>query len=134
MPADPLTPEYENAIRERAQAATPGPWEQYLEYGDDFYAFLGGSHLRGVGNLNFGDGEDAAADRAFTLHARTDVPALLAELDRVRAELANAIEHRDHWHAELMCADARIAELGHLTRHGDDTGRRYRLNTPKDNA
>lgn len=25
--------------------------------------------------------------------------------------LARAVEHRDHWHAELMCADARIAEL-----------------------
>ncbi|WP_405824229.1 hypothetical protein OG705_29185 [Streptomyces sp. NBC_00838] len=27
---------------------------------------------------------------------------------------------------------AQLAELGHLTRHGDDTGRRYRLNTRKD--
>ncbi|WP_069630835.1 hypothetical protein [Streptomyces niveus] len=27
---------------------------------------------------------------------------------------------------------ARLDELGHLTRHGDDTGRRYRLNTRKD--
>lgn len=35
-----------------------------------------------------------------------------AQRDTLEAELAQAIEHRDHWHGELKCADARIAELG----------------------
>ncbi|MER5678634.1 hypothetical protein ABT081_17005 [Streptomyces sp. NPDC002238] len=86
---DPMTPEREAEIRAREQAATPGPWEECPSYGTDFYAYLGGSYLRGVGSLTFGEGEDAEADRAFTLNARQDVPALLAEIKRLRVELAD---------------------------------------------
>jgi hypothetical protein len=35
-----------------------------------------------------------------------------AEIDRLRTELKQTAGHRDYWHAELMCADARILELG----------------------
>lgn len=68
-------------IRGREQAATPGPWEPYKDYGPNFYAYLLGEHLRGVGDLNFGDGEEAEADRAFVTHAREDMHDLLAILD-----------------------------------------------------
>lgn len=42
------------------------------------------------------------------------------------------------WHIHSARHEARrdlaaLADAGHLTRHGDDTGRRYRL-APKDNA
>ncbi|MFE7360700.1 HlyD family secretion protein [[Kitasatospora] papulosa] len=81
----PMSAERLIEIRLRVEAATPGPWEEHLPYGDSFYAYLNGPYLRGVGTLEFGDGEDAEADRAFTLNARQDVPALLAEVDRLRA-------------------------------------------------
>ncbi|NUP23575.1 MAG: hypothetical protein HOZ81_47475 [Streptomyces sp.] len=97
---DGPTPDREQEIRTREQAATPGPWEEYPDYGKDFYAYLGGSHLRGVGTLNFGDGEDAAADRAFTLNAREDVPWLLAEVDRLRARVAE-LETAAHCQSQM---------------------------------
>jgi hypothetical protein len=74
-------------IQQRAEAATPGPWEEHAAYGENFYAYLGGPYLRGVGTLNFGDGDDAEADKALTVNAREDIRALLAELFTVRAEL-----------------------------------------------
>src|SRR5690606_21523185 len=74
-------------IQQRVNAATPGPWEEHAAYGENFYAYLGGPYLRGVGTLNFGDGDDAEADKALTVNAREDIRALLAELFTVRAEL-----------------------------------------------
>jgi hypothetical protein len=82
----PLTEQQLDDIETRADAATPGPWELYDGYGPHFYAYLRGSHLQGIGTLNFGDGEAADADRAFVLQAREDVPALLAEVRRLRVE------------------------------------------------
>ncbi|WP_328632077.1 hypothetical protein [Streptomyces sp. NBC_00356] len=83
---DRLSPQHETEIRERAEAATPGPWVEYADYGKDFYAYTGGPYLRGVGTLNFGDGDDADADLEFTQNAREDVLAVAAELAAVRAE------------------------------------------------
>ena len=74
-------------IQQRVDAATPGPWEEHAAYGENFYAYLGGPYLRGVGTLNFGDGDDAETDKALTVNAREDIRALLAELFTVRAEL-----------------------------------------------
>ncbi|MFD8254672.1 hypothetical protein [Streptomyces werraensis] len=74
-------------IQQRVDAATPGPWEEHAAYGENFYAYLGGPYLRGVGTLNFGDGDDAEADKALTVNAREDIRALLSELFTVRAEL-----------------------------------------------
>jgi hypothetical protein len=81
-------------IEARANAATPGPWEEYPEYGPHFYAYLRGSYLRGVGTLSFGDGEDAEADREFVKHAREDVKAMAAEIRRLRARVAELEEER----------------------------------------
>ncbi|MER5694893.1 hypothetical protein ACWDBO_31285 [Streptomyces mirabilis] len=89
----PLTDQQLDEIETRANAATPGPWELYEGYGPHFYAYLRGCHLQGIGTLNFGDGEAADADREFVTHAREDVPALLAEVHRLRALLAQC-DHR----------------------------------------
>lgn len=91
----PMTPEREQEIRDRATAATPGPWERYAGYGPTFFANDSGPYLRGVGDFNFGVGDQAEADEAFVRHAREDVDALLAELDRVRDELAEEKAGRD---------------------------------------
>lgn len=101
-------------IAARASKATPGPWEEHDDYGPHFYAYLRGPYLRGVGTLNFGDGEDAAADREFVKHAREDVDALLAEVRRLRA----AMEEIRHLHKDSpmgpcpVCIDADAAAEG----------------------
>ncbi|MFE7954435.1 hypothetical protein [Streptomyces sp. NPDC057413] len=95
---DRLSPEREAEIAARAEAATPGPWEEHPKYGSHFFAYLGGSYLRGVGTLNFGEGDGADADRALTVNAQTDITALLAELAAVRAE-------RDQAHDDMIGAN-----------------------------
>ncbi|MFI5985108.1 hypothetical protein ACIBEA_30105 [Streptomyces sp. NPDC051555] len=91
-------------IRNREQAATHGPWELYPKYGPAFYAYLEGPQLIGVGDMNFGDGEAAEADLAFTLNAREDVPWLLAEVARLQAEW-------DEARIQLKIAEQRVEEL-----------------------
>lgn len=83
------------AMRARTKAATEGPWEPYPGYGPTFYGNIRGEYLRGVGDINFGVGEQAEADLAFVLAAREDVPALL---DLVELALVNIRQHQD-WHA-----------------------------------
>jgi hypothetical protein len=120
----PPTSQQLDDIETRANAATPGPWEEHTPYGPDFYAYLRGPYLRGVGTLNFGDGEDAAADREFVKHAREDVDVLLAEVRRFRAaaetfraEFGNrAVKSRygDDWVniADWFATGARIPACG----------------------
>jgi len=88
-----LTDQQFEDIRARAEVATDGPWERYEEYGPDFFANTTGSYLRGVGSFNFGDGTDAAADEEFVKHAVEDVRALVAEVERLRALVAQC-DHR----------------------------------------
>ncbi|MFG3170612.1 hypothetical protein [Streptomyces sp. NPDC048200] len=109
--SQPLTEEQLNEIAARAAAATPGPWEEHTEYGPHFYAYLRGPYLRGVGTLNFGDGEDAAADLAFVLHARTDVPALLAEIARLTAQRKYLIGQLAKRDAESGRADEAVRQF-----------------------
>lgn len=65
-------------IRARCDKATPGPWKLWegnvidpdILWADDY----GGLHL-------------SDADAEFIVHARTDIPTLLAEIDRLKAAL-----------------------------------------------
>jgi hypothetical protein len=84
-----LSPEREAEIAARVDAAHPGPWrrsddegslERYVISEDDLFA------------VSFGyRGNSTQAEADFIAHARADVPALLAELAAVRAELTEAI-------------------------------------------
>ncbi|KAF2774664.1 hypothetical protein [Streptomyces sp. OM5714] len=85
---DRLTSQQLTDIEARANAATPGPWEHYTQYGPTFFANTTGPYLQGVGDLNFGEGEQARADEEFVVHAPEDVRALLAEVRRLQDELA----------------------------------------------
>lgn len=76
------------AIRERAEKILPGPWRikhtddtSYLPYGDCFPRELWISVT--------GDRSKETAE--FLGHARTDIPALLAEIERLKAELAVSV-------------------------------------------
>lgn len=123
---DRLTPQREAEIQQRAEAATPGPWEEHTQYGEHFYAYLGGSYLHGVGTLNFGEGEDAEADKALTVNAREDIRALLAELAAVRAERdmyrerALDAENRSIIEGREVCADCERPVPNPCTVHSPD--------------
>ncbi len=71
------------AIRERCEKATEGPWED--KGGDAFGVLMDGQCLLATSRIidlhlvNF----RYAEDREFVVHARQDIPALLAEVDRL---------------------------------------------------
>jgi hypothetical protein len=85
----PLTPQQLDDIEARTNAATPGPWEPYPAYGPAFHANTTHGQLMGVGDLEFGAGEQAEADAAFVRHAREDIDALLDAYRRLTTELAD---------------------------------------------
>lgn len=93
---DRLTPERETEIAARAEAATPGPWTVALEQCDcrdglcSHGTYVSSIYSGGVLRTEFGDFPNE--DWRFTIHAREDVPALLAELNAVRAEREQARE------------------------------------------
>lgn len=78
------------AIKARAEAATRGPWEDdngYRVYADDgSLCIVETKHLDGT-----------PADNAFIAHARTDVPALVEEIRRLRALCGRAADKLDEY-------------------------------------
>lgn len=130
----PLTGQQLTEIDARRQAATPGPWSPYTVHGPTFYANVSGPYLRGVGDLDFGIGEQAEADKEFVRHAREDVDALLAEVHRLRARLADeerqhgqTIDDRDHFHD---MAD----KLAYAVAPEEVIGEHSSMNCPWENA
>ena len=83
-----------DAIEARAKAATPGPWESHTNRNDDNGRAWGWvaplrRTLVTIVTWNRGQNSNAEADARFIAHAREDVPALVAEVRRLReAELA----------------------------------------------
>jgi hypothetical protein len=90
----PSTPDL-NAIKARVVAATPGPWE--VEEFNDRMAGTTSYYLawierwRGHFN-NVSLGEDKATAE-FIAHARDDIPALIAEIERLNAAAEDARKH-----------------------------------------
>ena len=93
-----MTPDELRAIRERCEAATPGPWTYdeecgYIEVPPCGTIEFKPSWTRSVHFLarvhnNFVEGEDGLGfDGAFIASARTDVLALLDEVERLTREL-----------------------------------------------
>ena len=77
------------SIKARCDAARPGPWTAFVEGRD----FLGGSTMIRIGE---GDDEDLhllgydepvpTEDWDFIAHARQDIPALIAEIERLKCQ------------------------------------------------
>ena len=104
---EPTTPDLA-AIRAREAAATKGPWgyfavDDYADVAADYQRTGRGSyscrqHVARLETENVFDAHDdwdddraaeqTRADAAFMAHAHEDVPALLAEVDRLRARVA----------------------------------------------
>jgi hypothetical protein len=77
------TADWLDEIEQRAKRATPGPWTSFIE-GRDHTS--GSSFIRTAGD----DIELAGAtidDQDFIAHSRQDIPALIAEVRRLRNEL-----------------------------------------------
>jgi hypothetical protein len=93
----PLSDQQLAEIAARAAAATKGPWSLNGKCASN----LRDNTSRPVGELICGD-----ADQDFIVHAREDVPALLAEIDRLRARVAAvrafAASHEYRWLHELL--------------------------------
>lgn len=83
MTADaPLTADELAAIAARADAATPGPWEWEEDlYQLDSHGFPVGAIIRTQGWSRYGYSN---TDAEFIARARTDVPRLVAEVERLR--------------------------------------------------
>lgn len=78
-----------DAIEARAAAATPGPWWVERPEGHDAYIAYG-TRGDGADTFDLYDLYNVDTDYAFMAHARTDVPALIAEVRALRKERPNA--------------------------------------------
>lgn len=91
-----MTQEQLNEIKARVQMARPGPW-----------VFREGTSVKGsiVGNGwhvdLIGDNYEAWASVDFIAHSRTDIPALIAEVERLRAAIISWIKEEEDWQAEV---------------------------------
>jgi hypothetical protein len=103
-------------IKARCEAATPGPWHgdrydgsiKYEMRGADDALVLAVDHKNGT----FGFlGDKETADEKFVLHSREDVPYLLTEVERLRAENAALAGERDRLR-EALDAVERANEIG----------------------
>ena len=83
-----MTPAQLEEIRARCDAATPGPWiscEVESVSGRRLYV-RAGSLL--IGETWYADDREQVRNNEFVANARADVPALLAEVERLRSALA----------------------------------------------
>jgi hypothetical protein len=91
----PLTADELAAIHRRLNAATPGPWchrEGFIETCTEPSLLLGVTMQRSEQGL---DALPGLANSEFMAHARTDIPRLLAEIERLHIALAQQFPHRD---------------------------------------
>jgi hypothetical protein len=99
-----MTGEELAAIRERAESATQGPWEQpAYPVGDMVYRLTDRSPDGLIAKC------ERPTDADFIAHARTDIPALLAELDRLRLVMARSyadvIKHGEQGRCDCWTCD-----------------------------
>ena len=101
-------------IRARAEAATPGPWGFTPAPNSKFITSiysdaLGGPDKGDLAFANIGEWGQQNSDAEFIAHARQDIPALIAEVERLR-ELFMATRGRGHWLTQKEYARAQSAE------------------------
>lgn len=88
-----MTNEELAAIRARAEAATPGPWLVDADFGlasapGIVPAGFPKTHKRPIVGNSETRGGVWDDDATFIAHAREDIPALMAEIDRLRDRMA----------------------------------------------
>lgn len=102
-----MTDEQLAEIKARAEAATPEPWK--WQPFDSIIATSVGVHVvRGNGT-----GVVSDEDAVFIAHARSDIPALLAEVEAWR-EIGRAVADEDFYDGSYRC---RWCGLSYTLRH-----------------
>lgn len=91
-----MTDEELAAIKARCAAATPGPWvaDSGNEVSAEFGKFMVDLCLCYTPRC-FDHPATAEDNSMFIAHARTDVPALVAEVERLRSDVARLTAFRD---------------------------------------
>lgn len=93
-----------DAIKARADAATPGPWTAGGAFTHPWEVHIA-AHLPFVELAHTTQG---GADAAFVAHTREDVPTLVAELERLR-------DAEDRVHRAFADADVEGVDLNAMT-------------------
>jgi hypothetical protein len=114
-----MTDEELEAIRERAEKATPGPWttEQSYDGDPDTPVLVGDGEYLCASPDDGVRGGHLFEDADFIAHAREDVPALVAEIELLRATLRD----RDD---ELRIRDQEDAESEDMEQRAITADRR----------
>lgn len=84
-----MTPEQREAIKTREKAATPGPWVQSTHVPNMSTIGSSSGAIADVSLWSFGEPgnpEESLANAEFIAHARTDIPALLEDLEAAEAK------------------------------------------------
>jgi hypothetical protein len=110
--SEPMTDEELQACRERAEAATPGPWR--VGSVEPWHIFVPCSTCIGPERvlLRFNGHFMYGAEAAFIVRAREDVPRLLATIDALRTELTKLSAPAHPWNECEKC--------GYVLDIGDD--------------
>lgn len=114
-----MTPDELQAIKARAEKATPGPWDTfgYDETPLRFYTWRvrGPDHFNLALDLSKGDAE-------FIAVTRTDVPALVTAVERLQVEKGSLIARIKDQQAALARLDAENAQLRALVEQVEWAG------------
>lgn len=104
---EPMTEERLAAIKARAEAATPGPWHHVLAAIVGTTPCPDDDNTTCICNTDWGNSTNIQPNAAFIAHAREDVPALLEEVERLRAReewLAGQVAvHSEHYGETPFC-------------------------------
>ncbi|MFJ8146602.1 hypothetical protein ACIQ6R_16245 [Streptomyces sp. NPDC096048] len=112
MTSQPLTEQQLADIQARAEAATPGPWCT-----DDWEIYQGAEYVPGIsqwiGETCRGttSPEQDRADATFVAAAREDVPALVAEIQRLKGQRKYLITQLAKRDADTGRGDQALAEF-----------------------
>lgn len=107
-----LTTEQLEAIRSRTEKATEGPWN-WTEDGKNLISEKGGTIVGeavydGIGGVWF----DAwRRDEEFIAHSREDIPALLAEVESLNAEIADRERSHIENYGEYRAVKSEVERL-----------------------
>jgi hypothetical protein len=107
-----------DAIRARCEAATPGPWNA-IDKGNTVPSYAIRHFAVGEKCVNVASGiSTKTGDADFIANARTDVPDLLAEVEKLREQLEHADlvldaykQDRDEWRRRAEAAEQDIRDM-----------------------